>query len=320
MDVLMNRHKMKLKYRLNYWFLCAVAYPVSVLPLRVLYVFSDIIAFLACHVVRYRVRVVRSNIEESFPGMDVKEQRSIERGFYRWLADYFMETLKLLTMTPARMRRHLEVANPEVVSDALNGGRNVTLFLGHYCNWEWVSSLPLWFPRDAVCAQVYHPLHNKGMDRLFMSIRTRFGANNESMKDILRFLIGCKRAGKPTVTGFIADQRPKWEAHLFVDFLNHDTPVFTGPERISKFLDAEVYYCHMSRPRRGVYRLEFRPVTMTPKRDEEFDITRRCFDMLQDNIEENPRYYLWSHKRWKFTRAMYRDYWGDRFDEMFSHL
>lgn len=313
-------NKMKFKDKLNYWFLCAVTYPLSVLPLRILYVFADIISFLAYDIVRYRVRVVRGNIEESFPEMSRQEQRDIERGFYRWLADYFMETLKLLTMTKKRMQKCLEVVNPEVVSDALNSGRNVTLFLGHYCNWEWVSSLPLCFPAGAVCAQVYHPLHNRGMDRLFMKLRTRFGANNESMKDILRFLIGCKRAGKPTVTGFIADQRPKWEAHLFVDFLNHDTPVFTGPERISKFLDAEVYFCHMSRPRRGVYRLEFIPVTLDPKKDADFDITRRCFEMLQNNIEENPRYYLWSHKRWKFTRDMYREHWGDRFDEMFSHL
>lgn len=312
--------KLRFKDKINYILLYGVVYPLSLVPLRVLYLFADVTAWLARCVVHYRRGTVRRNIEEAFPDRDTKELRRIEKGFYHWLADYGVETLKLLTMSERTIRRRLVVENPEPVSRALEQGRNVTLFLGHYCNWEWVSSLPVHFPKDAVCAQVYHPLHNKAMDRLFIRIRTHFHANNEPMKEIMRFLIDCKRSGRPSVTGFIADQRPGWEAHLFVDFLNHDTAVFTGPERISKFLDSEVYYCHLSRPKRGRYVLKFVPITDTPKKEPYFSITRRYFEMLQDNIDEAPQYYLWSHKRWKYTREQYYERWGDHKDEMLAHL
>lgn len=312
---------MKISDHIGYLLLCALAYPLSVLPLRILYIFADITAWLARSVVRYRRKVIRENLASSFPDKNTDELRLIEKEFYRWLADYGVETLKLLTFTPKGIQRHLEVKNPEEISRALSNGRNIVLFLGHYCNWEWVSSLPLHFPSEAVCAQVYHPLHNKPLDRLFYKIRTRFGANNEPMKEIGRFLIGHKRRNQPTVTGFIADQRPHWEIHLFLDFLNHDTGVFTGPERMARFLDAEVWFCHLSRPGRGKYILNFIPVTRNPKEMPVFDITKKCFNLLQSNIEEAPQYYLWSHKRWKFSRHDFFDHWGyDKAADYLSHL
>lgn len=110
------------------------------------------------------------------------------------------------------------------------------------------------------------------------------------------------------------------DIHLFVDFLNHDTGVYTGPERIAKFLDSVVMFVHLSRPRRGYYELRFVEVTDSPKREEMFDITRRYIEMLEDNIREAPQYWLWSHRRWKRTRADFMAYWGDQAAKMLSHL
>lgn len=311
---------MRFTDKLNYLLLCAVLYPLSWLPLRMLYPIGDLFAWLAHSIVGYRRKVVRENLKNSFPEMSEKERRVIEKKYYHFLGDYAMETIKLLTMSERQMRRRLVVENPEVIANALSEGRNVTLFLGHYCNWEWVSSLPIYFPKNAECAQIYHPLHNKGMDKMFIKIRTRFGANNIAMEDILRKLIGWKRAGIPTVTGYIADQTPGYNFHLFVDFLHQDTGVFTGPERISDFLDAEVWFCHMSRPKRGEYHLTFKPVTMHPKHEETFAITRKCFELLESNILEAPQYWLWSHRRWKRNRKKFMKYWGDKAQEQLSHL
>lgn len=293
---------------------------MSRLPLRALYGVSDMLALAAHSVVRYRRKVVRQNLKECFPDMDKRELRRVEKAFYRFLTDYMMETVKLLSMSEEEMRRRLRVENPEVVTEAMRSGRNVVLYLGHYCNWEWVSSLPLSFDEGAVCAQVYHPLHNKEMDEAFMEIRTRFGANNIAMDDILRRLVEWKRAGTPTVTGFIADQSPNLDVHLFVDFLHHDTPVYTGPERIARFLDAEVYYCDIRRPKRGEYVLRFEEITKTPKNEPTFAITERYMQKLERSIKRHPEYWLWSHRRWKRTRADFERKWGDKAPEMLSHL
>ena len=106
--------KLRFKDKINYILLCGVVYPLSLLPLRVLYLFADVTAWLARCVVHYRRGTVRRNIEEAFPDRDTKELRRIEKGFYHWLADYGVETLKLLTMSERTIRRRLVVENPEL--------------------------------------------------------------------------------------------------------------------------------------------------------------------------------------------------------------
>lgn len=311
---------MKLKDKIQYVIIAGVCYGLAFLPLWMLYLLSDFTAWLAHSIVRYRRKVVRDNLESSFPEKSDRDLKKIEKGFYRFLADYGVETLKMLTMSKATMSRRLILQNQEPVCNAIDKGRNVILFLGHYCNWEWVSSLPLHFPKRMEGCQVYHYLHNKAMDKLFMKIRTRFGAQNIEMGDIFRKIIGWKRHDIPVVCGLIADQVPHLDLHLFLDFLNHETGVYTGPERIARFLDAEVWYCHLTRPRRGYYTLRFEPVTLSPTKEPLFDITRRCFALLEANIREAPQYWLWSHRRWKRGRAEFMEYWGDKAEQQLSHL
>lgn len=287
---------------------------------RISYFFSDILAWLACDVVRYRRGVVRENLRTSFPEKSDKELRRIEKDFYRFLGDYFMETLRLGGMTEKNMRKRLRVEGIEEVNDAVARGQSVSIYLGHYCNWEWVSSLPLHIDPKARCAQIYHPLNNRFFDRIFYKLRTRFKANNVPMNDILQKLIGWKREGVPSVTGYIADQAPGMNIHLFTDFLNHDTGVYTGPERISKFLGAKAVYAWMSRPKRGYYNLRFIPISENVKKEEMFEVTRRYFSLLEANIREAPEYWLWSHRRWKRNREQFEQYHGERADEMLSHL
>lgn len=292
----------------------------SLLPFRLLYLLSDFMAWLACDVVRYRRNVVRQNLTSSFPEKDIKEIRRIEKQFYLFLCDYFMETIKLATMSEKNMRKRLRVENIEEINEAVRRGQSVTIYLGHYCNWEWVSSLPLHIDPAAQCAQIYHPLENKTFDRLFYRLRTRFDANNIAMSDIMQTLVRWKREGIPSVTGYIADQAPGLNIHLFVDFLNHETGVYTGPERISKFLGAKAVYAHMCRPRRGYYTLRFIPISDNVKKETIFETSREYFRLLETNIRETPQYWLWSHRRWKRPRSMFEAYHGDKAAEMLTHL
>ncbi len=297
-----------------------IVYLISLLPFKVLYIFSDVLAWLACDVIKYRRGVVRRNLVASFPEKPEKDIRKIEKRFYRFLCDYFIETVKLASMSPDKMRRHLKVENIEEINEAVRQGQSVSLYLGHYCNWEWVSSLPLHIDPAAKCAQIYHPLENKTFDKLLYRLRTRFDANNIPMKDILPTLITWKKENVPSVTGYIADQAPGLNIHLFVDFLNHETGAYTGPERISKFLGAKAVYGHMSRPKRGYYTLRFIPISENVKKENIFVTTRKYFTLLQDNIRETPQYWLWSHNRWKRSRELFNQYHGDKAADMLTHL
>lgn len=305
---------------LAYYPLYALVWTLSLLPFPVIYLLSDFTAWLLHSVAGYRRKVVRQNLRKSFPEKSGKELAAVERKFYSFLADYAFETIKMATMSRRTMLRRMTVSNAEAIDRAAARGRNSALFLGHFCNWEWVSSLPMHFAPGPVGCQVYHRLHNRAADRLFMVLRTRFDAWNLERDEVFRQLLRWKREGKVSVTGFIADQTPGMEVHLFTEFLNHDTPVFTGPERIARFLDAECWYCRLTRPRRGHYNLEFVEITREPAEEPVFGITRRYMELLEADIRKHPQYWLWSHRRWKRTRAMFEQHWGDKAAEMLSHL
>lgn len=286
---------------------------LSLLPLRLLYPIADIAAGMLHSVIRYRRKVVGRNLKESFPHRSDKELRSIERRFYRWLCDYGVETIKLATMSRRQMQRRMRFEGIEAVNSYLKAGRHVSLYLGHYCNWEWVSSMPLsLYPHRVKAAQIYHPLENRVSDEIFLRLRSRFKANSVAMADTLRTLARWRHDGEATVTGYIADQVPGYpSAHYWTDFLRHDTPVFSGAERLSRAMHAAVFYIDMRRDCRGRYTARFIEMSPDATREPEFLLTERYFRMLELTIERAPEFWLWSHRRWKRTReGFHREYPG----------
>ncbi len=302
----MKKHS-KAVTAIQYSLLCALMVPLSLLPLRGLYMLSDVLAWIFRRVIKYRRKVIVSNLRSSFPDYSSNKIASIERGFYRFLTDYFMETIKMLTMSRRQMLRRMQFEGLKEVNRTLTEGRSVTAYLGHYCNWEWVSSLPMHFTSpQSVAGQIYHPLENEAADRLFLRLRSRWGAISIRMNETLKAITGWHRQGIPTITGYIADQVPGYNSiHCWVDFLNHDTPVYSGPERIARMLHSEVYYIDIHRPQRGKYIGRFVKMASDASECEKFSLTREYFRLLEESICRNPEYWLWSHRRWKRTRETF---------------
>ena len=275
-------------------------YAVSMLPLRALYCISDCEYVMLYHVFRYRRSIVRKNLTVSFPEKSIEEIIDIEHGFYHWFCDYFFEALKLLSISDEELRRRFTITNSQELEDCFLQGQSVGTILGHYCNWEWLSCVGIDLPPERVRGLIYHPLYNKIFDRLFLDIRSH--GTPIPKKEILRYLVRYKQQGIMSIFGYIADQGPKWEnIHLWLPFMGQDTPVFTGAERIMRKMNNAVFYVEMTRPRRGYYTCTYRLITKDPKSLPEFEITRRFFRMLEDSIRREPRYYLWTHNRWKRT-------------------
>ena len=286
----------------------AAFYLVSLLPYRALYVLADVLHVIVYDVVRYRLKVVRRNIATSFPEKSPAELRSIERGFYRWLCDYFVETIKLMTVSREELLRHVEFRGTELIEDSFDRGQTCAGILGHYGNWELLSATGITFRRhpEAVVGLIYHPLRNQVFDRLFIKIRQSMGGVCVPKQDILRYLVQFRSQGVMNIFGYIADQAPKYQnIHLWLPFLGHDTPVFTGAERIMRKMDNTVFYIDVERPARGKYVYTFKPMTDKPGELPEYEITRRFFAMLEQTIRRNPSCYLWSHNRWKRTHEEY---------------
>lgn len=286
--------------KLLYWFF----YGVSLLPLRVLYVLSDAEYVLMYHVVRYRRGIVRRNLSSAFPEKSLEEVKQIERQFYHWFCDYFLEAVKLLSISNEELRRRFTIINSAEVEQCFREGQDAAAILGHYCNWEWLSCVGMDFPRERVTGLIYDPLHSDAFDYLFRRIRSsQPNAITVPKKDILRKLLTLRQENRRSMFGYISDQAPKWQnIHLWLPFLHHETPVFTGAERIMRKMNNAVFYVEMSRPRRGCYTCTYHLITRDPASLPEYEITRRFFALLEKTIERQPAYYLWTHNHWKRTR------------------
>ncbi len=283
-------------------------YLFSLLPLRIHYVLSDFIYLILYKVIGYRIKVVRENLEASFPEKTMHELRQIERRFYHRLCDYFVETVKMKTMSRKEIRRRMVFKGTELVNECVNEGQSCAVYLGHTFNWEWITSLPLWVTEKAHCGQLYHALENSTFDRLFLNLRQRWGAECIALVDILRKTIEYKQKQQPTVFGYIGDQVPHWNnIHHWCQFLNHDTPVMTGTERIAIKNRQALFFLQVKQIKRGYYEATFRLMTRMPQMLKEYEATDIYFQMLEENIRQQPELWLWSHNRWKRTREEFNE-------------
>lgn len=299
------------RMRRVYYPVFALWWLLSLLPLRLLYALADGLLFpLVYGVMRYRRRLVAQQLADSLPECSAQDRKRIGRDFYRFFCDYLVETLKMMSMSEAEVRRRVEwVGLEELKRTARTEGKPVNLaYLGHLGNWEWMSSAGLHLMPDFGFAQIYHPLRNASIDALFLHVRGRFGGRCVAMRETLRHIVETARAGRNEVVGFIADQSPKWEAmHQWCRFLHHDTSFFIGVESIAKRVDGAVYYVDVTRPRRGYYRAEVKLVTLRPKEFKDFELTDRYAQLLEESIRRNPHLWLWTHKRWKRSRAEWEE-------------
>lgn len=274
----------------------------ALLPLRVLYLLADLLYVPLYYVVRYRRKLVFENMRNSFPDKSEKELRRLEKQFYHHFCDYIVETIKLLHISEREMRRRMIFEQAEIIDRLLAQNRSIILLLGHFGNWEWITSIPLWFHHpDTFLKQIYRPLDNKWFDRLFLKLRSRFGTSCIAKKDTLRAMLEMKRSGRPSVTGFMSDQTPSpTNIHHWTRFLSQDTPVLTGFEKIARKGDFAVLYADVEIVRRGYYKATIREITLKPNELPEFEITDRYTALMEKTILRNPWAWLWTHKRWKY--------------------
>lgn len=280
----------------------------ALLPFKVLYLLSDIICFIIYYVVRYRRKVVRKNLVNSFPEKTIKEIVLIEKEFYAWFCDLIVEVIKMRSISDKQMCKRMTFDGLDEIYQHMekNGQTLCFAYLGHYCNWEWITSLPLWTKGKLHCAQIYHPLENETMDRFFLENRGKFGSESIAMNDTLRRIVSLRKEGKKTIIGFIADQTPHWNSiHLWMDFLNQETPVFTGAERIAKQMNACLCYIDIERKKRGYYNAHLKLMKIdSDVSTNEYPITETYMHLMEKSIKNNPPYWLWSHNRWKRKKSL----------------
>ncbi len=277
----------------------------ALLPMGALYVFSDALSFIIYRVARYRLKVVRRNMRHAFPDKTEQERRELERRFYRHFADYIVETIKLAGISHEELLRRSHLSNPEMVKPLLaQGHTSLILVMGHYGNWEWFTGFPSCFGGDLNIYQIYRPLNNKAFDKLFIFLRTRFGAFGIKKKEVVREVVRLTREKQPSLFVFIADQTPSpANLHYWTRFLNQESAMLTGPERLAVKLNMPVIYADVRQERRGHYTVDFQLITDRPRALPENQITEDYTRRMEQTILRDPANWLWTHKRWKYKKV-----------------
>ena len=268
------------------------------------YVVENLIFVLLRYCLRYRMKVVKTNLRNSFPEKDERELAVIRRRFYRTLAEIFVDTINLAGLTPEKGRSLLTVKGLEEQKERV-GGRDWIAMTAHFGCWEYCSFWGLYDPTQIVVA-VYHPLRSRIVEAFYQRLRNGDYATTVAMKESLRFYLRNRAGGiggRNLAMGLIADQNPpRRPDSRWFRFLNQDTIFFDGGEKLALRCQLPVYFVKMERLRRGRYEMSFELIYDGKEEVAEYEITQRYVRMLEAEIRRRPELWMWSHRRWKHKR------------------
>jgi len=289
-----------MQYMNAFLFYCSLPflYIIALLPFPIFYLLSDCIYFFIYRIIGYRKKVVYENLKNAFPNKTHTKLKLIEKQFYHYLCDLFLETLKTLTISKKEALKHCSFnkKTQTILNNFAAQQQSYILVTGHYGNWEWAgNSFSLLFKQQLYV--IYHPLSNKQFNQFMYNLRSRFGTKLYAMKDTIREML--KNKNELNTTAFIADQTPSPESAYWTSFMNQNTPIFWGTEKIARKFNYPVVYITVKRIKRGYYEIDADVLTIDSKNTAEGEISELHTRKLEKDIIAQPETWLWSHRRWK---------------------
>tara|TARA_Y100000813_G_scaffold34950_1_gene23127 strand:+ start:1026 stop:1877 length:852 start_codon:yes stop_codon:yes gene_type:complete len=270
----------------------------SLLPIQILYLISKIIRFIVYDILCYREKVVIDNIQNTFIEKSQTEVIKLKNNFYDYFFELIVEIIKLLSISNNELNKRFTFSNINVIKQALKKNKSVIVVVGHYGNWEWAlrsaSNLI-----DTKIIGVYKRINNTIFEWLLLKIRSNTNVLPVEIKSLPRELVN---NNEKKIYAMVADQSPTLEqSNVRINFLNRDTLVYTGVEKISKKYNMPVFYLNIKLTSKGYYESTFEEINSKNINGKKIEITKEFFSKLENQIKSEPRLWLWSHKRWKHT-------------------
>ena len=271
-------------------------YPLSFLPLPLLYLIGSVFYGLLISVFPYRRKVIRKNLQNSFPEKSTKELRQIERKFYRHLSHLLAESVKNLSIEKIALKKRLTIQNRDLLDQMYIQGKSVIIVGAHFGNWEWmITGLNFLFAHRAI--GIGMPLTNAFFDEKVNAKRARFGMTILNAKNFKEFIA---KPNEPIAILMLSDQSPpNADKSYWLDFLNQKTACFFGAELVAHEQNFAVVYMHQYKVKRGYYEVNFELIANDPKDYNWGEITEKHVKCLEKDIQLTPELWMWSHKRWK---------------------
>lgn len=274
---------------------------ISILPFRLLYIFSDGIYFLVYRIIGYRKKVVRRNIALALPHLSSEERIQIEKKFYSHMCDMFLEMIKTMNITQKEIDERFKFSNLETYQELEKKGKSIALMCAHYASYEWVLSMNKHISFKGY--GIYKQIANKYFDKLVRTIRSKFKAYLITTKQTKSTIENNTKDGILGVYGFASDQTPRWSKLLYWHhFMGIETPIHTGAESLAKKYDMNVIFLRTKKIKRGYYEASFEVMTEDIHSIPNYKLSEDFMARVEEQIYEQPEFYLWTHKRWKHKK------------------
>jgi len=258
-------------------------------------------AFILHKVIKYRVKVTRSNLRLAFPEKSEEELVNLEKGIYQNLADISVEALKGFTMRNSKIIKRHKILNPELLDYYYNNGQSVIGVAGHTGNWEW-GAISAGIQLKHYPIAIYKALSNKLIDWFMKwnrSVRGTLMAPTSSTFDTFK-----KYQNQKCIYLLVADQSPSnTSLSYWINFFNMETACIHGPEKYAKIHNYPVIFIDIQRVKRGFYEIELTTLVENPRCMADGELTKLYMNKLEEVIRKNPENWLWSHRRWKHLRT-----------------
>ena len=288
--------------RIAFMAVMAIVYPLSMVPLSILYVLSDLMYYCVYYFPGYRKKIVFSNLRNAFPDKSNDDLRIIAKNFYRNFCDIIIENVKLINFSREDVARRCTFSNLELVNDLCDRGKSVIMTLGHCGNWE-LTGLAASLAVKQHTITFYRTIKNIYFDRFSKNIRGKFGM--ELVPQTKARMMIRQEGKQPNMYIFITDQTPSnVHTSYWTRFLNQDTSIFKGAEKFAKLTGHPVLHAEIQRAQRGYYTVEFKILRESPERTTEGEITELHTRALENDIVRNPDNWLWTHRRWKLKKPV----------------
>lgn len=279
-----------------YYVVYGILYVVSLLPLPVLYLLSDLAFVIVYYLFGYRKEVVLSNLAIAFPEKTGEERKKIARRFYRNFTDTFIESIKMISISKRELLRRSH-CDTDHLNQLIDKGYNIHIMAGHQFNWEF-ANLVYAFQLRIPFVAIYMPIGNKTLNRIFLSFRKRYGTVLISTKEFTGKMHHI--FSQQYILALAADQNP-WDPKraYWLNFFSRPAPFVTGPGKGAVRNNTAVVYVGFEKIKRGHYRFHAVPITDNGMNHTPEELTLLYKNALEETIRRDPSNYLWSHRRWR---------------------
>ena len=274
---------------------------VQVIPPNWLYAFAKKIAALGYSFAKKQRKIALDSLGIAFgKEKSAQEIECIARDCFTYLAKSAVE-LMFFFDKPHALEDRAQIQGKENLDQALAAGRGVILVSAHFGNF------PLLLGRLAVAGYkvggIMKPMHDAGMERLFLKKREKFGVRTIYSQPRSECVNNSIHVLRNNEIIFIPIDQNFGTGGVFVNFFGQKAATATGPVILAQRTKAALIPCFILRQPDDRHKIIFEAELKLEEGKDAQDVIhvniQRLTDIIESYIRKYPAEWGWIHRRWK---------------------